>query len=709
MSLMPYVRPKYTVGQRLFIYNNNTTDKPTIGSTNGPGGATNPNPIIMDADGYPDNNGTPVDITLVDGATVTVALAAPGSDDPPSAYLWTVDDVVDIGAAAAEWIDPLTAIRTSATTFTVTGDKTADFMAERRLKCIGGADRYTKVSSSVFTTLTTVTVKQTTDNADASSTLHASMDTVYTSIISRGATTGLKIYEDLAYTGIDDGFRGYHQVYFPPLSGEAGVTNYEYYYGNVLRYGTNTTPGTTDMTAAIQAAVDFYSSGNGRVYIPNGTYLVTSTITTDQHRIHIFGDGLIATTIKFEPTGTDICFFFGKGGEGATDAGTIVQCSIERLSLQSSDTTFKKTGVEIKDVSQFRMDEVTIGPTGSWTGNTSIGLRTRGRDAAYFGNLDFECDLPISMGYNTGALGGQLCGDHFNFNNLLLVANSGNPVLTNPCILVEPQVSLTNTSFTGSQAWVHGKHGFYWDNSGTPADGGSFKLTFENVRWEQGDDATGWAFYIDYGAVSTLNSVRFENIYTGDEAQGWFFREVSQVSLVDCSYISTSRVALDIDDNNEVETVSIRNCFWQTGCTANIAANFFLYGSIDTPNASPLPITGTFSSSPTRRDFNSGGALNEWKYDSDGADIVSLPFQDASSVIFALTDSRGASALFSMNTVANTIAIIYQDAAVFTITKGNASTVNVYYEAGTSTWDVENNTAVTRTYFMQSLGSHFGQ
>lgn len=57
----------------------------------------------------------------------------------------------------------------------------------------------------------------------------------------------------------------------------AGVTPVDHRYPelNVLRYGTNTTPGTTDMTAAINAAIDVAAQkGGGRVFVPKGTYLV---------------------------------------------------------------------------------------------------------------------------------------------------------------------------------------------------------------------------------------------------------------------------------------------------------------------------------------------------------------------------------------------------------------------------------------------------
>jgi hypothetical protein len=47
---------------------------------------------------------------------------------------------------------------------------------------------------------------------------------------------------------------------------------------NPLWWKTNTTPGTTDMTSAVQAALTA-STGRGKVHIPQGTYLITAGLT----------------------------------------------------------------------------------------------------------------------------------------------------------------------------------------------------------------------------------------------------------------------------------------------------------------------------------------------------------------------------------------------------------------------------------------------
>ncbi len=67
-----------------------------------------------------------------------------------------------------------------------------------------------------------------------------------------------------------------------------GVTplNPQYVPGHVLRYGDNSVPGTTDMTAAIQTAMNVAS----KVIIPAGTYLTTSAITVPDG-VEVIGEG----------------------------------------------------------------------------------------------------------------------------------------------------------------------------------------------------------------------------------------------------------------------------------------------------------------------------------------------------------------------------------------------------------------------------------
>jgi len=72
-------------------------------------------------------------------------------------------------------------------------------------------------------------------------------------------------------------------------------TNLEYPEGNVLRYKTNTTPGTTNMTSAFTDARDVMNdgySGQGYVYAPGGYYLIDDI---DFGGVGLVGDGHVTT------------------------------------------------------------------------------------------------------------------------------------------------------------------------------------------------------------------------------------------------------------------------------------------------------------------------------------------------------------------------------------------------------------------------------
>lgn len=287
MALYPLTRPQFftdagvvAASYKLFFYENGTTTKQN--TTDGDGGATNPNPIILDSAGRPDNAGTPIDIFLTAGATYTVVLAIDTAADPPSAgeKVWTVDDVVDLEGFATEWVKPYAATRASTTTFTIAGaDVTSIFHAGRRVKCTGGADRYGTITASSFSTDTTVTVGAITDNAGATATLHASMTQAEVGIESRNATSG-----------------GY-DTFYPLGSGETAATIQQYEYTEDIRrflppgYATD---GSVDYSTEVLAA---FNSGAKRIRTHYGEdiQIASRQTITSIDGLEIFGGGTFST------------------------------------------------------------------------------------------------------------------------------------------------------------------------------------------------------------------------------------------------------------------------------------------------------------------------------------------------------------------------------------------------------------------------------
>lgn len=79
----------------------------------------------------------------------------------------------------------------------------------------------------------------------------------------------------------------------PSVADESGVTivNHEYDVGHLYRYGTNTTPGTTDMTTALNAAISVLDGNGGELILPaDAMYFNTSSIEIATGRFTIRGE-----------------------------------------------------------------------------------------------------------------------------------------------------------------------------------------------------------------------------------------------------------------------------------------------------------------------------------------------------------------------------------------------------------------------------------
>lgn len=470
--------------------------------------------------------------------------------------------------------------------------------------------------------------------------------------------------------------------------------------------------GITDDTVAIQTAINSFASGQGTVYFPKGTYLVTSTVSVVLDRLILLGAGKRITRIKFQPTASDICFFFGKGGEGTTDAGLIVQCSLIGMEFTSTDVTYKKTAVEFKDIGQFSIEDVVVGSTTQWTGAGSIGFRIRGREATSFSNVEAYANRPFVFSLNNSAP--TLCLDHFTFHNIVAACRGhteATPIYNETVFFFEPGVNFSNVSFTGYQAWLRGKNGLYYDNSVTPAAGGSYSMNIQNVRWEGsfGDDDSGYSFYFNHGATSTADAISFDNVYLGEIGNGYYFRRVKGVTIENSIWGRASGDMLNIDASIGSEFFQIINCFWQTGATATIPAAFLAMNAVKSDNTAAIYKSAIYTAAQglERRDAIAGAPLNQGRLDVAAADptVVTLPLDATATVVGTLTDSRGKFAIVGFNVVAKTTTLIYND-GTWSVTQGTAAKLNVYWDSGSSTWKIENKTGVSRELYLQALGSN---
>jgi hypothetical protein len=126
---------------------------------------------------------------------------------------------------------------------------------------------------------------------------------------------------------------------------------------NVTSYGADPA-GKKDSTAAFQGAIRALGNprsgtttgaGRGVIYIPAGTYIISSTLTCTTAPVYFVGDGAWATVISF--TGKGDCFriydrYYGVGGGfvGITIDGT------------NAESTGSSAGLHVGDLLQYELD-----------------------------------------------------------------------------------------------------------------------------------------------------------------------------------------------------------------------------------------------------------------------------------------------------------------------------------------------------------------
>ena len=146
------------VGGKLYTYLAGSTTPATVYQDDA-GGSSHTNPIILNARGEP-----PAPIWINGGQSIKFAL-----NDANDAPIRTIDDVTGVGDptgitnTVSEWTTfSYAPTYVSASSFTVTGNQTADLNVGRRVKIpVSGNTSYGTITASAFGAVTTVTIDTT--------------------------------------------------------------------------------------------------------------------------------------------------------------------------------------------------------------------------------------------------------------------------------------------------------------------------------------------------------------------------------------------------------------------------------------------------------------------------------------------------------------------------------------------------------------------
>ena len=133
----------------------------------------------------------------------------------------------------------------------------------------------------------------------------------------------------------------------------AGATSTALDWISVVAQGADPTGG-KDSTSAIQGAIDALPATGGVVYLPAGTYLVSSTLTCTTVPAYFLGDGAWASVLKFTGTGDCVRIYDPTTYTGRTRwSGGFCGITIDG---SNAGVTGPSTGLHIGDLLQYEVD-----------------------------------------------------------------------------------------------------------------------------------------------------------------------------------------------------------------------------------------------------------------------------------------------------------------------------------------------------------------
>lgn len=433
--------------------------------------------------------------------------------------------------------------------------------------------------------------------------------------------------------------------------------------------------GSVDCASAINAAITAAQSGVVRLIA--GTYKITNTaIVMNYNGSSLIGDGRGSTFINFQPTAS------GKIAIDVNGNGLIVdRIRIKGLTISSTgNTQTGKIGIRIVDGSEVILDDIQTANCSS-ASKDCIGLQTQGRQTHDLGNMILYADIPIDIAGNPNS---TIDIDHYHFHDVLLGADS-----TKPCIQIESGVNLTHVTFDGYVACVTGKYAVYWNDTTTSQV--SIALSIRNLRWEQETDATGYMIYLkhNYG----LQQLLIENVYGGSTGNGLYFRNIQTAALANVFYSNSggSKVFIDADSSNlKFDLRNVHSNVVNTLTLSIISINGVVYNGGNVFYYAPRAATGANMTQSINPSSTLGlSQLEPLTVSLDNNATVEISTNQLQAIAL-ITTSTGFPGMFSINGANNSVTEMSDPGGVWGTAVSAGSNYNLYWNAGTSRYRLQN-------------------
>ena len=322
--------------------------------------------------------------------------------------------------------------------------------------------------------------------------------------------------------------------------------------------------GTTDDTVAIENAVTAATSG-GTVFMPPGTYLISSAITVPQYVV-ICGAGVDATTVK---TSSNITLFQRIGSATTTiNAGGVQNFTI----LGSWGTNNANT---------LNYGISSIGGNGCIDQN----LQIKGCYIGYYASFNFEIFVTQVKVLGSGTDQNRI-GFLFEYVNL---TNVNNAVYATNCgafntLLDGWQLRNANGStFNNCEAEACGNYGW---NCGSSANA-NYLVPFQFAQFSNCvADSCGASNYFIQGTVSLpATDLLFSNCWSGlTSGHNWQFLNCTNTIFTGCNGISAAQNSISLYGGDSVTIVGFVGFNCNTSNTG--------YSGINIQNSNNCLITG---------------------------------------------------------------------------------------------------------------------
>ena len=441
-----------------------------------------------------------------------------------------------------------------------------------------------------------------------------------------------------------------------------------------------------DAKSALESIFTDFANKGGHCFIPPGNWLLSATATYTGQRINLEGAAITASSIWFDPASADVALELNNPSSGGC-----FQSSIRRL-MFSSTNSVDKTAIKFVNVANCQIEDIGISQSG-WLGDNSIGIQTEGRQLVEINRATIGCARPLVCSPN--ATHPALAVDHFLISNCELVGTSA----AHPVIEFEDGVSFAQTKIWNTGV-IGGGDGIRWVNTTSAAAG--FSLDIYNVRTEQGKDPAAYSIRLDSSSGS-LQSMTIHGCRLDSARNGIYLRNALAVTLIDTMFNTAGKTAMDM-----------------TFIPGSVLAIINCQGD------------GTFTFTNARCVYRSANSralgMNElWVYDansSSGAIQSNVPYggvpfavaNDATAVLtddtfcgyVDLTTTEDSGAVFFLRGQTHTVAETNDVDGLFSVTKDNPSTLNVYWDASSSAYLIQNKRGSSVTISAFKRGTNAG-